>query len=125
MKELRVLLAVYLLMIVLIIACTKVAITPEPKVAIDLGKVSSNTAIKSIQQVGNTVTAEFATTPGAKYSVQIIAFGATSPAKAEGFTATDSITKKVYKLDTLAKKNYDLHLLDVAGADIKYPITIK
>lgn len=125
MKELRVLLTVYFLMIILIIACTKVGVVYTPEAPIDLGKMSTNTSIKSFVQTGNTITAEFVTTPGAKYSLQIVPFDAEKPVKVEGFTATDSITKKVYNLDTLAKKNYDLHLLDVIGNDIKHPITIK
>ena len=92
---------------------------------IDLGVKSTSTSIKSIYQVGNTVTAEFETTVGAKYSVQIIPFGSDEPIKKDGFTAMDITTKKVYDLSMLAKKDYDLIFIDISGKEIKYPIIIK
>ena len=75
--------------------------------------------------MGNTVTAEFETTVGSKYSVQIVPFGSDEPAKKEGFTATDITTKKVYDLSTLAKKDYDLIFIDISGNETKYPLIIK
>ena len=68
---------------------------------------------------------EFITTPGAKYSVQVIPFGKDEAVKTEGFTATDIITKKVYDLSALPKKDYDLIFIDIAGKEVKYPIIIK
>jgi hypothetical protein len=97
---------------------------PEPN-PVNLGAFSLSTKIKSINQSGNTVTAEFNTTVGAKYSVQIVPFGKDEPIKKEGFTATDSITKKVYNLTGLAKQDYDLIFMDVNGKEVKYPIIIK
>lgn len=105
-------------------ACQKIASGPQP-VVIDLGKTSTSTTIKSISQTNNVVTATFVTTPGSKYSVQITPFGSDDAVKSEGFTAADSLTTKTYNLSDLAKKNYDLHFLDVAGKEVKYPITIK
>ena len=105
-------------------ACTKITPVPTPA-PIDLGVKSTSTSIKSIYQVGNTVTAEFETTVGSKYSVQIIPFGSDEPVKKEGFTAMDITTKKVYDLSTLAKKDYDLIFIDIGGKEIKYPIIIK
>lgn len=106
------------------VGCHKVGVD-NGSVVIDLGTKSTTTAIKSISQVGNTVTIEFSTTVGSKYSVQITPFGSDSTVKSEGFTATDTVTKKVYTLDGLAKRNYDLHFLDVNGKEDKHPITIK
>jgi len=123
MKELFVLFGVYLLFILLLISCTKIATPPTP--TIDLGVKSEATSIKSISQVNNVVTAVFETTPGAKYSVQIIPFGSEEPIRKEGFTAENITTKKVYDLSTLAKKDYDLIFIDVSGKEVKYPLIIK
>jgi hypothetical protein len=125
MKETNKLLAVYLIIIAsfVVYACTKVDIpAPEP---INLGTKSVATSIKSVTQVSNTITAEFETTVGAKYSVQIVPFGKEEPVKKEGFTATETVTKKVYNLSSLAKQDYDLIFIDIDGKEVKYPIIIK
>lgn len=103
--------------------CTKVA--TQPSMAIDLGVKSTSTSIKSVSQVGTMVTVEFGTTPGAKYSVQMVPFGSDQPVKNDGFTANDLITKKVYDLSGLAKKDYDLIFIDISGKETKYPLIIK
>ena len=110
-------------MVMFLAACTKIAPTPQP--VIDLGVKSTATSIKSISQVGNIVTAEFETTVGSKYSVQIIPFGSEEPVKKEGFTATEATTKKIYNLSDLAKKDYDLIFIDINGKEVKYPLIIK
>jgi hypothetical protein len=107
-----------------VLSCRKVDV-PVVMNTIDLGVTSTATSIKSIRQVGNVVTAQFVTTPGAKYSVQLIPFGKDESAKTEGFTATDTLTKKVYDLSALPKKDYDLIFIDIAGKEVKYPIIIK
>jgi hypothetical protein len=125
MKKTSKLSVVYLLIIVTVIvyACTKIDIpAPEP---INLGVKSESTAIKSFVQSGNSVTAEFETTIGAKYSVQIIPFGKEEPVKKEGFTATEELTKKVYDLSSLSKQDYDLIFIDIKGKEVKHPIIIK
>ncbi len=125
MKETTKLLAVYLIIVgsLLVYACTKIDIpNPEP---INLGVKSEATAIKSVAQVGNTVTAEFQTTVGAKYSVQVVPFGKEEPVKKEGFTATEAVTKKVYDLSGLSKQDYDLIFIDINGKEVKHPIIIK
>lgn len=110
-------------MVMFLAACTKIAHTPRP--VIDLGVVATSTSIKSIKQIDNVVTAEFETTVGAKYSVQIIPFGSEKPVKTEGFTATEVTTKKIYNLSDLAKKDYDLIFIDISGKEAKFPIIIK
>ena len=110
-------------MVMFLAACTKIAPTPQP--TIDLGVQSQATGIKSVVQVNNTVTAVFETTPGAKYSVQVIPFGSDKPAFKEGFTASDVTTQKIYNLSTLAKSDYDLIFIDISGKEIKHPIIIK
>ena len=125
MKETYKILGIYLFFILVFVvySCTKIELEePQP---INLGVQSTSTSIKSIIQNGTTVTAEFATTPGAKYSVQIIPFGSEEPAKKEGFTAKDSLTVKSYNLTDLPKKHYDFIFIDIAGNQVKYPILIK
>jgi len=121
MKKINIVLGITLTL--LITGCRKVDF-PQPQV-IDLGTQSTSTAIKSITQQGNIVTAEFETTVGAKYSVQIIPFGSEIPSKKEGFTANKSVTTKVYDLSELSKKDYDLVFIDISGKEVKYPIVIK
>ena len=125
MKETSKLLAVYLIIVATLVvyACTKIDI-PAPE-HINLGVKSEATAIKSITQSGNTVTAEFETTVGAKYSVQVVPFGKEEPVKKEGFTATETLTKKVYDLSSLTKQDYDLIFIDINGKEVKHPIIIK
>ena len=125
MKDTTKLLTVYLIIVISLVvyACTKIDIpAPEP---INLGVKSEATAIKSITQSGNTVTAEFETTVGAKYSVQVVPFGKEEPVKKEGFTATEALTKKVYDLSSLTKQDYDLIFIDINGKEVKHPIIIK
>ena len=112
-----------LIMVMFLAACTKIA--PTPQQTIDLGVQSQATSIKSVVQINNTVTAVFETTPGSKYSVQVIPFGSEKPAFKEGFTASDVTTQKIYNLATLAKSDYDLIFIDISGKEIKYPIIIK
>ena len=123
MKKINKILGLGVLITLLILSCTKIDV-PQPQV-IDLGVKSTSTAIKSISQTGNIVTAEFETTVGSKYSVQIIPFGGETPSKKEGFTATEGVTKKVYDLSDLSKKYYDIVFIDISGNETKYPILIK
>jgi hypothetical protein len=124
MRKIDKVLGLGFLVSLLVLSCRKVDV-PNIYNKIDLGVTSSATSIKSIYQVGNVVTAQFVTTPGAKYSVQLIPFGKDESAKTEGFTATDTLTKKVYDLSALPKKDYDLIFIDIAGKEVKYPIIIK
>jgi len=112
-----------LIMVMFLAACTKIDL-PAPQV-IDLGIQSQATGIKSIVQTNNTVTAVFETTPGSKYSVQVIPFGSDKPSFKEGFTASDAMTQKVYNLSTLTKSDYDLIFIDISGKEAKHPIVIK
>ena len=123
MKTIHKLLGLGFLTTLVALSCTKIDM-PTPQV-IDLGKLSTSTAIKSINQSGNVVTAIFETTVGAKYSVQIVPFGSDEPIKKEGFTATETETKKIYDLSNLARKDYDLIFIDVSGKEVKYPIIKK
>ena len=124
MRKIDKVLGLGFLVTLLALSCRKVDV-PVVMSTIDLGIKSTATSIKSIGQAGNIVTVEFITTPGAKYSVQVIPFGKDEAVKTEGFTATDMLTKKVYDLSALPKKDYDLIFIDIAGKEIKYPIIIK
>jgi len=105
------------------ISCTKFE-NEIPTPAINLGVKSTSTAVKSIKQEGSTVTAVFLTTPGAKYSLQVVPFGSEDPAKKEGFTASSEETVKVLNLSDLPKNYYTLLFIDVDGKEVKYPIII-
>jgi hypothetical protein len=122
MKKLKVILVILTFMVG-VASCRKVDIVPTPK--IDLGVKSTSTAIKSIQQINNTVVAQFETTVGAKYAVQVIPFGSEEPVKNYSFTATDNLTTKTYDLSGLASSDYDLIFIDVNGKEVKYPLVIK
>lgn len=124
MRKIDKVLGLGFLVTLLALSCRKVDV-PVMMNTIDLGKASTATSIKSIGQAGNVVTAEFVTTPGAKYSVQVIPFGKDESVRTEGFTATDTLTKKVYDLSALPKKDYDLIFIDIAGKEVKHPIIIK
>jgi hypothetical protein len=124
MRKIDKILGLGFLVTLLALSCRKVDV-PVIMNTIDLGIKSTATSIKSIGQTGNVVTVEFVTTPGAKYSVQVIPFGKDEAVKTEGFTATDIITKKVYDLSALPKKDYDLIFIDIAGKEVKHPIIIK
>lgn len=104
-------------------SCTKFE-NEIPAPSLDLGAKSTSTAVKSVKQEGNTITALFLTTPGAKYSLQVIPFGKEEPVKKEGFTATSEETLKVLNLSDLPKNYYDLIFIDVDGKEVKYPITL-
>jgi len=125
MKETNKILSLYLLLILIFVvySCTKIEL--EEPTPINLGVQSTSTSIKSITQSGNIITAEFATTVGAKYSVLIVPFGKEEPVKKEGFTATEEVTKKVFDLKQLVKQDYDLIFIDINGKEVKHPIIIK
>jgi hypothetical protein len=124
MRKIDKILGLGFLVTLVALSCRKIDV-PVMTNTIDLGITSTATSIKSIRQVGNVVTAQFITTPGAKYSVQLIPFGTDESARTEGFTASDTLTKKVYDLSALPKKDYDLIFIDIAGKEVKYPIIIK
>lgn len=102
--------------------CRKIEMVP-PQV-IDLGKVSTTTAIRSSRLVNNTLNIEFATTTGSKYSVQVIPFGSETPIFKDGFTAEDTLIKKSYDFTKLKRMNYDLIFIDVKGTEQKIPLLI-
>ena len=123
MKELKVLLGIYITIIVLLIACTKhvdTAIAP-----IDLGKQSTGMSFSSLPTVSNgNVTFSVQTTPGAKYSIQVTDLSGDIKVK-QGLLATDTIQKVSLPLNKLNVGIYDVVVMDIQGNEIKQPITKK
>ena len=109
--------------VIFLAACTKTVNMPTPSV--DLGVKSTSTAIKSVIQENNVVTAEFDVTQGSKYSVQFIPFNSFTPVFTEGFTATSNSAVKIYNLSKAPKNDYNLIFIDISGKEVKYPIIIK
>ena len=91
---------------------------------INLGIPSATTAINKITQNDNSLTIQFGTTTGSKYSLQVIGFGQTIPSIVDGFTADNSIVIKKYDLSNLSKINYDIVFIDINGHEIKIPIVV-
>ena len=124
MKELRVLLGIYLLIIVTVIACTKVDI-PAPQV-IDLGKESTATAIINLSTVliKDKVDVTMSLTPGAKYSLRLIDLN-NDVKKSIGFTADNTLVIKTLDYSDVKTGDYTLELIDISGKEYKRLITIK
>jgi len=124
MKELKVLLGVYIAIIVLLIACTK-HFDSLPTATIDLGKQSNAISFASLPTVSNgVVTFDVQTTPGAKYSIQITDISGDIKVK-QGLLATDTLQKVSLPLDKLGVGIYDVTVMDIKGNEIKQPITKK
>lgn len=113
----------FLLVIVVATACSD--IEQFESTPINLGAKSTSTEILSATATGGKVTAMFAVTTGAKYSVQVYSFAATEPVKSLPFTAEEEITTKVYDFTDLPDGLYDLTLTDISGVSIKKPLIIK
>jgi hypothetical protein len=123
MKELRVLFAVYILIILSIYACTKHLDVPAP--TIDLGKQSAEVSFASLPTVENgKVIFSVQVTPGAKYSIQITDLAGDIKVK-QGLLATDTIHKISLPLDKVVIGIYDVVVMDIKGNEIKQPIIKK
>lgn len=113
----------FILFIFLTVACSDLEQFETP--AVNLGAAPTKTNIISVTSTGGKVTAQFAVTAGAKYSVQVYEFGQTDPTKTLPLTAEEEIVTKVYDFTDLQDGIYDLTLTDVAGVSIKKPLIIK
>ena len=124
MKELRVLLGIYLLIIVTVIACTKVDV-PMPQV-IDLGKQSTSTSIISLSTmlIKDKVDVTMSLTPGAKYSLRLIDLN-NDVKKSVGFTADNTLVVRTLDYSDVKTGDYTLELIDISGKEYKRLITIK
>ena len=113
----------FILFIFLTVACSDLEkFEPTP---VNLGAAPTKTNILSVMSTGGTVTAQFAVTTGAKYSVQVYEFGKSDPTKTLPLTAEEEIVTKVYDFTDLPDGIYDITLTDVAGVSIKKPLIIK
>jgi hypothetical protein len=124
MKELRILLGLYILIIVTVIACTKVDV-PMPQV-IDLGKQSTSTSIISLSTmlIKDKVDVTMSLTPGAKYSLRLIDLN-NDVKKSVGFTADNTLVIKTLDYSDVKTGDYTLELIDISGKEYKRLITIK
>lgn len=122
MKELRVLFGIYLLIIVLVIACTKVVSTP----VIELGEKATATKINSIYPPITTgkVIANLSVTPGSKYSLQLINL-AGDVKYVTGFTADKDLIVKELDYSDVKSGDYTVVLIDIFGTEYKQNLTIK
>jgi hypothetical protein len=122
MKELSVLFGVYLLSILLLIACTKVASTP----VIELGVQAKMTQINSVTPPISTgkVIANLSVTPGAKYSLQLIDLKG-DVKSVTGFTADKDLIIKELDYSDVNSGDYIVTLVDIFGREYKRNITIK
>jgi hypothetical protein len=124
MKELRILLGLYILILATVIACTKVDI-PAPQV-INLGKESTATAIVNLSTalVSDKVDVTMNLTPGAKYSLRLIDLSG-DVKKATGFTADNTLVVRTLDYSDVKTGDYTLELIDISGKEYKRSITIK
>lgn len=106
------------------VSCSDLDVLNEDT-SMQLGAKPKNTEILSAITSGSKVTVMYNLTVGAKYSVQVYAFGAAEPAKTLPLTAEEEITTKVYDLADLPDGLYDLTLTDTEGATTKKPLIIK
>ena len=122
MKELSVLFGVYLLSILVLIACTKVVSTP----VIELGEQAKVTKINSVNPPISTgkVIANLSVTTGAKYSVQLIDLKG-DVKYATGFTANKDLVIKELDYSDVNSGDYSVVLIDISGKEFKRNITIK
>ena len=122
MKELRVLLGIYITFIVVLIACTKVVSTP----VIELGEKATATKINSIYPPITTgkVIANLSVTPGSKYSLQLINL-AGDVKYATGFTADKELVIKDLDYSDVNSGDYSIVLIDIFGKEYKQSLTIK
>lgn len=122
MKELGTLMTVYLLCIVLLIACTKVQTVP----VIELGKESQINKINYINPPITTgkVELSLAVTKGAKYSIQLIDLKG-DVKSATGFTADSDLILKTLDYSDINSGDYIIDIIDIFGKEYKANITIK
>lgn len=114
---------VLLLLLTIAFACSD--LEKFESAPINLGAKATSTEILSATSTGGKITALFAITPGAKYSVQVYSFAAIEPVKTLPLTADTEITTKIYDFSDLPDGLYDLTLTDIAGVTTRKPIIIK
>ena len=108
--------------IIFIISCTKVPPVP----VIELGKVSTSTAIDKVEPVltKGPVTLTLSVTEGAKYSIQLTDLVG-DVKYATGFTADKNLVIKQLDYSDVKSGDYAVTLVDIFGKEYKRNITIK
>jgi len=112
---------IYILLFSFLVSCEDIQVVEQP---ISLGSTAVGTDITSIVVLNKSTTIVANTTEGAKYSIQVYAFGKSEPIKTVGFTATSGATIKTINLTELPAGMYDLHLIDISGTIIKKPLIL-
>jgi hypothetical protein len=107
------------LFLLFVISCEEINVIEQP---INLGVESKVMVLNSATVKNNVLEVSLATTPGAKYLLEVYTFGGKEPVKKLGFTADASISKKSIQMDTLKKGMYDLKIINISGEEIKRPI---
>ena len=107
------------LFLLLVISCQEIDVLEQP---INLGAESKVMVINSAIVKDKVLEVSLATTPGAKYLLQVYTFGGKEPVKKLGFTADSHISYKKIDMDTLKRGMYDLKVINISGEEIKRPI---
>lgn len=110
---------IIVLFLLFVISCEEISVVEQP---INLGAESKVMVVNSAVVKNNILEVSIATTPGAKYLLELYAFGGKEPVKKLGFMADASISNKTINLDTLKKGMYDLKVINISGEEIKKPI---
>ena len=103
----------------LVISCQEIDVLEQP---INLGAESKVMVVNSAIVKDKVLEVSLATTPGAKYLLQVYTFGGKEPVKKLGFTADSHISYKKIDMDTLKHVMYDLKVINISGEEIKRPI---
>jgi len=110
---------IVLLFLLFVISCEEIKVVEQP---INLGAESKVMVVNSAVVKNNVLEVSIATTPGAKYLIEVYRFGGNEPVKKLGFTADETISNKSIQMDTLKKGLYDLKVINISGEEIKRPI---
>lgn len=107
------------LFLLFVISCEDINVIEQP---INLGAESKVMVVNSAVVKDKVLEVNLATTPGAKYLLEVYSFGGKEPVRKLGFTANSTVSHKTISLDTLKRGMYDLKVINISGEQIKRPI---
>ena len=110
---------IIVLFLLFVISCEEISVVEE---SINLGVESKVMVVNSAVVKDNVLQVSIATTPGAKYLLEVYTFGGKEPVKKLGFTADSEVSNKSIPMDTLKKGMYDLKIINISGEEVKRPI---
>lgn len=110
---------IIVLFLLFVISCEEISVVEK---SINLGVESKVMVVNSAVVKDNVLHISIATTPGAKYLLEVYTFGGKEPVKKLGFTADANISNKSIPMDTLKKGMYDLKIINILGEEVKRPI---